>query len=78
MFGIVWWMSRSVGVKNLTFTEVVPSRAVKDALPALARIYARLRHLGLPLLRIHGDHARELTSAAVRRWTLDRGVISQH
>ena len=68
--------ARDVRVKNLTFTEVVRSRAVKDVLPALARIYARLRHLGLPLLRIHCDRARELTSAVVRRWTLDRGVIT--
>jgi transposase InsO family protein len=68
--------ARNVGVKNLTFTEVIPSRAVKDVLPALARIYARLRYLGLPLRRIHCDRARELTSASIRRWTLDRGVIT--
>ena len=60
--------AQSVGVKNLTFMEVIPSRAVKDVLPALARVYARLRYLGLPLLRIHCDRARELTSAAVHRW----------
>ena len=65
-----------VGVKNLTFTEVISSRAVKDVMPALARIYARLRYLGLPVHRIHCDRARELTSAAVRRWTLDRGIIT--
>ena len=68
--------AQNVGVKNLTFTEVIPSRAVKDVLPALARIYARLRYLGLPLHRIHCDRACELTSAPVRRWTLDRGVIT--
>ena len=66
----------NIGVKNLTFTEVLPSRAVKDVLPALARIYARLRYLGLPLHRLHCDRARELTSAPVRRWTLDRGIIT--
>ena len=37
--------AQNVGVKNLTFTEVIPSRAVKDVLPALAKIYARLRYL---------------------------------
>ena len=68
--------AQNVHVKNLTFTEVVQSRSVKDVLPALARIHARLRHLGLPLLRIHCDRARELTSAVVRKWTLDRGVIT--
>ena len=39
----------NVGVKNLTFTEVISSRCVKDVLPAVARIYARLRYLRLPL-----------------------------
>ena len=68
--------AKDVGVRNLTFTEVIPSRAVKDVLPALARIYARLRYLGLPLHRLHCDRARELTSAPVRKWTLDRGVIT--
>ena len=66
----------NIGVKNLTFTEVIPSRAVKDVLPALARIHARLRYLGLPLHRLHCDRARELTLAPVRRWTLDRGIIT--
>eukprot|EP00435_Cladocopium_sp_Y103_P033382 s1981_g8.t1 len=65
-----------VGVKNLTFVEVLNSRSVKDVLPALARISARLHALGLPLLRIHCDRARELTSAPIRRWTLDRGIIT--
>eukprot|EP00435_Cladocopium_sp_Y103_P018479 s2475_g4.t1 len=65
-----------VAVKNLTFVEVLNSRAVGDVLPALARIHARLQALGLPLLRLHCDKARELTSAPVRRWTLDRGIIT--
>eukprot|EP00435_Cladocopium_sp_Y103_P017368 s2125_g4.t1 len=66
----------NVGVKNLTFVEVLHSRAVSDVLPALARIHARLHALGLPILRIHCDRARELVSAPVRRWTLDRGIIT--
>lgn len=33
-------------------------------------------YLGLPLHRIHCDRARELTSAPIRRWTLDRGLIT--
>eukprot|EP00435_Cladocopium_sp_Y103_P023447 s854_g5.t1 len=68
--------AKNVGVKNLTFVEVMNSRSVKDVMPALARIHARLCALGLPLLRIHCDRARELTAASVRRWTLDRGIIT--
>ena len=66
----------NVGVKNLTFVEVLHSRAVGEVLPALARIHARLQALGLPLLRLHCDRARELVAAPIRRWTLDRGVIT--
>lgn len=69
--------AQNVGVKNLTFTEVIPSRAVKDVLPALARIYARLRYLGLPLHRIHCDRACELTSAPVRRVENEVGAVKR-
>lgn len=63
--------AQNVMVRNLTFVEVLPGRAVHHILPALARIYAKLRCSGLPLYRIHCDRARELISAQVRRWTLD-------
>ena len=66
----------NVGVMNLTFVELLGSRSVAEVLPALARIYARLRALGLPLLRLHSDRARELVAAPVRRWTLDRGIVT--
>ena len=68
--------STDVTVRNLTFVEVLHGRAVSHILPALARIYARLRSLGLPLYRVHCDRARELISAPVRRWTLDRGILT--
>ena len=68
--------AQDVTVRNLTFVEVLPGSSVQHILPALARIYARLRSLGLPLYRIHCDRARELISAPVRRWTLDRGIVN--
>ena len=68
--------AQDVQVRNLTFVDVLPCRAVHHILPALARIYARLRSLGLPRYRLHCDRARELISAPVRRWTLDRGIIT--
>lgn len=57
---------QGVRVRNLTFVEVLPGRAVTHILPALARIYARLRSLGLPVYRLHCDGARELISAPQR------------
>ena len=68
--------AQDVMVRNLTFVEVLPGRAVTHILPALAKIYAKLRGLGLPLYRLHCDRARELISAPVRRWTLDRGITT--
>ena len=68
--------AKNVAVKNVTFVEVLASRSVQDVLPALARIHSRLQALGLPLMRLHCDRARELTSAPVRRWTLDRGIVT--
>ena len=68
--------NQDVMVRNLTFVETLSGRAVHHILPALAKIYAKLRSLGLPLYRIHCDRARELISAPVRRWTLDRGITT--
>ncbi|CAL1145556.1 unnamed protein product, partial [Cladocopium goreaui] len=52
-----------VGVKNLTFVELLGSRSVSEVMPAL-------------VLRLHCDRARDLVAAPVRRWTLDRGIIT--
>ena len=68
--------NKSVGVQTLTFVEVLETRHVDHVLPALARIHARLRALGLPVLRLHSDRARELLAKPVRRWTLDREMIT--
>ena len=46
-----------VTVRQLTFVQPLKSRAVKHLLPALSRIYARLRSLGLPVYRLHSDRA---------------------
>eukprot|EP00438_Fugacium_kawagutii_P007098 Skav200526 [mRNA] locus=scaffold2291:63661:70974:+ [translate_table: standard] len=67
--------AQGVSVRNLTFVEPVESRKVHHVLPSLARIYARLRMLGLPLYRVHCDRARELIADPVKRWLLDRGVV---
>ena len=52
--------AQDVAVRNVTFVEVLPGRAVNNILAALARIYARIRSSGLPLYRIHCDRAREI------------------
>ena len=41
--------AKNVALKQLTFVEPVKPRTVKHMLPALARMYSRIRALGLPL-----------------------------
>ena len=67
--------SQNVAVRNATMVEVVESRTVQHILPAVARIYSRLRQLGLPVMRLHSDRAREFTSLAVRRWAQARDIV---
>ena len=67
--------SRNVAVQNVTLVEVVESRNATHILPAIARMYSRLRQLGLPVMRLHSDRAREFTSIAVRRWAQARDIV---
>ena len=64
----------NVGVCNLTFVETLESRNSKHIVAAIAKIYCRLRSLGLPLLRLHTDRAKELIGTPVRQWTMARGI----
>ena len=65
----------SVAIQTLTFVETVQTRAVGDLLPGLNRLWAQVKSLGLPVLRMHSDRACEFTSKAVRRWAEDRGCV---
>ena len=67
--------SKNVTVRNLTFAELVEDRNAQHVLPAIARIYARLRSLGCPVYRAHSDRAREFVSKQTRNWFLDRGIV---
>ena len=67
--------SKNVAVKNLTFVEAVESRTAAHVLPAIAPIYSRLRQLGLPVMRLHSDRAREFTCLPLRRWAQQRDIV---
>ena len=62
-------------MKQLTFVEIVKSRHVKHVLPAVSRIYSRLRALGLPTYRVHTDRAREFCSDQMRSWAMERDIV---
>ena len=68
--------SKDVTVRQLTFVHPVKSRAVKHLLPALSRLHARIRALGLPVYRIHSDRAREFSSAETQAWAAERSILT--
>ena len=47
--------AKGFGIKTLAFVEVVSGRTVPEIIPAIASMYAQLRSLGLPVLRLHSD-----------------------
>ena len=64
-----------VKVRQLTCVEVISSRHSRHVVAAVGKIYARLRYMGLPVLRVHSDRARELTSADMFKWARDRNIL---
>ena len=65
---------QDVKVKTLTFVELLPSRNKQHVLEAIAKVYAKIRSLGLEVLRLHADRAREFTSKVVQAWCYERGI----
>ena len=61
-------------LRNLVFAEPVKDHKTMNVLPAIARMYARLRALGLPVMRLHSDRARELVPAPIRKIAEERGI----
>eukprot|EP00435_Cladocopium_sp_Y103_P029326 s3762_g7.t1 len=68
--------AKDVTVRQLTFVQPVKSRAVKHLMPALARVYARIRALGLPVYRLHSDRAREFSSNETQAWAAERNILA--
>ena len=66
---------KNVAARNLTFVEPVLDRNLQNVLPAIARIYARLRSLGCPVYRARSDRAREFVSRQAKQWFLDRDIV---
>eukprot|EP00435_Cladocopium_sp_Y103_P065207 s1247_g27.t1 len=61
-------------VRHITLVEILPDRSGPAVISGLSRMHARLRYLGLPLLRLHSDRAGELRSKPIRKWTEDRKI----
>ena len=61
-------------IQNVTMMAPLTSRHVKHLLPALQTLHARFRSLGIPMLRMHSDRAKEFISRPVRAWTAQVGM----
>ena len=61
-------------IQNVTMMAPLTSRHVKHVLPALQTLHARFRSLGIPMLRMHSDRAKEFISRPVRAWTAQVGM----
>eukprot|EP00913_Durusdinium_trenchii_P002203 g2035.t1 len=62
-------------VKQITMTEILENRGGQAVVEAISRFHARLRFLGLPVLRLHSDRAGEYQSRAFDRWCRERNVM---
>ena len=62
-------------IHSLTLVETLENRSTSQFLEGVARFYARLRSLQLPVLRLHSDRAGEMISRPVQQWCLDRSIV---
>lgn len=63
-----------VEVANLTQTLPLRSRNARDVAQATGLIYTRLRSLGIPVMRVHHDRAKEFLSSDFKRWIAVRDL----
>ena len=64
-----------VQVRSLTFAVPLKSRHAGEIISATAQIYAQVRALNIPVMRIHSDRAREFASAPFRKWVAQRDLF---
>ncbi len=67
--------AKDVGeMKTLTFVQPVKSRASKDILQAVMRVYSRIQALQIPVLRVHMDREKALMSKELTMWMQQKGL----
>ena len=69
---------QDVKVKTLTFVELIPTRHKGHILEAISKIYSKIRSLGLTVLRLHADRAKEFTSKVVQQWCYERDIVATY
>eukprot|EP00435_Cladocopium_sp_Y103_P074658 s9_g50.t1 len=61
-------LRKPIGLKNITVVEVLERRELSQIVEAIGRVYARLRALGVPVLRIHTDREKGFLSSSFQKW----------
>lgn len=61
-------------IQNVTLFEPLGSRSTSELLPALDRVWVRFRALGIPMVRLHSDRAKEMLAKPVRARAGRRGL----
>ena len=67
--------SKKTEVKGITWGVPVRSRATKDIIEGVSKIYGRFRALQIPMYRVHCDRAREFISGDFKRWAASKDMM---
>ena len=67
-------LSTTVGLQQVTMVEVLESRNTKDVVPAVGRLYAKMKAYGIPIHRIHSDRERCFITTSFRDFCLNRSL----
>ena len=64
----------SLPTKELTFTELLPSKHCSHVLLGVQRMEAQLRSMGFEIKRIHSDKGMEFQASPMQKWAAQRGI----
>ena len=67
-------LSETVGLQHLTLVEISESRHTRDVTPAVGKLYARFRALGVPIYRLHSDRERCFITKLFHNFCGDRSL----
>ena len=67
--------NREIPMDHLYFIKPLKGKKAKVVLQAIQEIILELKHMNLPVVRIHSDRAHELRSPGLREWTLGQQIM---
>ena len=68
-------LSKPLKVRHVTMMEPVESRNVHHVMQAMDKVLNRMRFLGISIVRIHSDRAKELLSKGFKSWVTRRNLV---